>query len=254
MNYKAIGEMGQNCVIGELSKFSLGVAHVLSDNYPFDLIVIAGGKLFRLQVKTSTENKNDEYVSFSLKCNNWHDGTIKKYTQEDCDAFALYDLVQHRCFLLSPKEFVGKGSFIVRYQKAKTTNRYGINWWEDYIISRRRIEEVFGYDIGEIEWNFATDVKEKRARQKRSKKVYDVICLECGRTFQTGHKNAKCCSSHCKAAKSRRVERPSKEDLIDLIKEKSILSIGKSFGVSDNAVRKWARTYEIDIHALKTLN
>ena len=44
---------------------------------------------------------------------------------------------------------------------------------------------------------------------------------------------------------SRKVERPSKEDLIVLIENNSMVTLGKMFGVSDNAVRKWANSYGI---------
>lgn len=43
----------------------------------------------------------------------------------------------------------------------------------------------------------------------------------------------------------RKVDRPSKEELQHLIKTCPMTKIGKMFGVSDNAVRKWARRYGI---------
>lgn len=45
---------------------------------------------------------------------------------------------------------------------------------------------------------------------------------------------------------TRKVERPSKEDLINLIKEKSIVKIAKQFKVTDNTIRKWCELYNID--------
>lgn len=41
--------------------------------------------------------------------------------------------------------------------------------------------------------------------------------------------------------KRRKVERPSKEELIQLISQYSILELGKQFGVSDTAIRKWLK-------------
>jgi hypothetical protein len=43
--------------------------------------------------------------------------------------------------------------------------------------------------------------------------------------------------------KKRKVNRPSKEELSALINEKPWTHIAKTFGVTDNAVRKWARCY-----------
>ena len=43
----------------------------------------------------------------------------------------------------------------------------------------------------------------------------------------------------------RKVERPSKEDLTNLIESVPIETIGKQYGVSGNAVRKWCKSYGI---------
>lgn len=39
--------------------------------------------------------------------------------------------------------------------------------------------------------------------------------------------------------------KPSKEELKILIKEKSMVKIGKMYGVSDNSVRKWCKKYDL---------
>jgi hypothetical protein len=44
---------------------------------------------------------------------------------------------------------------------------------------------------------------------------------------------------------TRKVARPSKEELQILIDTHTMVAIGKQFGVSDNAVRKWAKRYGI---------
>lgn len=49
----------------------------------------------------------------------------------------------------------------------------------------------------------------------------------------------------------RKVERPSKEELISLIKSKPMTAIGVQYGVSDNAVRKWAMSYDIDFKKIR---
>ena len=44
---------------------------------------------------------------------------------------------------------------------------------------------------------------------------------------------------------SRKVERPNREQLKKDIGMNSWLALGKKYGVSDNAVRKWARKYNL---------
>lgn len=55
----------------------------------------------------------------------------------------------------------------------------------------------------------------------------------------------KYCSSECSKKATRKVERPSKEELIELMKTMNWSEIGRKYGVSDNAIRKWARNYKI---------
>ena len=59
-------------------------------------------------------------------------------------------------------------------------------------------------------------------------------------------KTSEMCLS-CRGMSRRTVERPSKEELQKLIQENSFCAIGRMFGVSDNAVRKWAINYDLEI-------
>lgn len=43
---------------------------------------------------------------------------------------------------------------------------------------------------------------------------------------------------------SRKVKRPSYKVLIEELKKTSFLAVGRKYGVSDNAVRKWLKTYQ----------
>ena len=49
----------------------------------------------------------------------------------------------------------------------------------------------------------------------------------------------------CYRLSSRKTEWPSKEELKELIRTKSFVQIGKDFGVSDNAVRRWCKGYNL---------
>lgn len=77
---------------------------------------------------------------------------------------------------------------------------------------------------------------------KRSKK--ENICPKCGSIISCN--KAKLCSK-CSHESHRKVERPSKEVLIEDIKTLSMIKVGKKYGVSDNAIRKWCKGYEIKI-------
>ena len=116
----------------------------------------------------------------------------------------------------------------------------------------------------------------KRLKEELEKCV--LLCCRCHREFHSGHitpkfkamskkiilcedikkKEIKRCSlcsnetfgskvtglcSTCYKKSIRMVERPSKEKLEALIKEKTWTNIGQKYKVSDNAIRNWAKSY-----------
>jgi hypothetical protein len=86
----------------------------------------------------------------------------------------------------------------------------------------------------------------------RNMKAYRP-CETCGVTFKAGHRAQRYCSHRCsgrgegaaRAAFARRqVERPPYEQLRAEISALGWSAVGRRYGVSDNAIRKWMRRYE----------
>lgn len=76
-------------------------------------------------------------------------------------------------------------------------------------------------------------------------KPYDIlptgICPSC----KNDAYGTKYCSTKCSAKGNRKVKRPSKNMLKQLLKESNFSAIGREYGVSDNSVRKWAKSYNL---------
>jgi len=70
-------------------------------------------------------------------------------------------------------------------------------------------------------------------------------CKICNEQFETKNDKQKYCKPNCSNIGQRKVERPSNAELAKLIEIISWTELGKKFGVSDNAVRKWAKKYEL---------
>lgn len=85
----------------------------------------------------------------------------------------------------------------------------------------------------------------KIAPVKGVKKTF--VCKFCEGTFKETHKGQIFCSSKCSGEYTRKVHRPTKEILEDLIKTTSFRAIGKMYGVTDNSVRKWAVNYGLPV-------
>jgi len=69
------------------------------------------------------------------------------------------------------------------------------------------------------------------------------LCKVCGCEFTPRSARNEFCSIKCLGVYSRRVEHPTKDELGEDIKKLSWLAMGRKYGVSDNAVRKWAKAY-----------
>lgn len=78
-------------------------------------------------------------------------------------------------------------------------------------------------------------------------------CLRCGAEFLPKYGGQRYCSQACGSRhdrsreprpESRKVLRPSYEQLMTDLESMSFLAVGRKYGVSDNAVRKWIRWYE----------
>jgi hypothetical protein len=83
--------------------------------------------------------------------------------------------------------------------------------------------------------------------------VEPVACQRCGSHFTPRRRGQTYCSRYCASrwrrtgrprVAARRVERPPYQQLLAEIDEHGYLGVGRRYGVSDNAVRKWVRQYE----------
>jgi hypothetical protein len=80
-----------------------------------------------------------------------------------------------------------------------------------------------------------------------------LVCPVCETVFEAKlslllRRNARYCSEKCRGIADRKVERPSALYLAELMRDiGNWTKIGLIYGVSDNAVRKWAKTYGLDL-------
>lgn len=72
-------------------------------------------------------------------------------------------------------------------------------------------------------------------------KVVNQFCKVCDITLQEGQESY--CSNQCRGLGRRVTDRPSREQLAADIMAMQLTSVGKKYGVSDNAIRKWAKSY-----------
>lgn len=123
----------------------------------------------------------------------------------------------------------------------ETTNLYHKEIAEKWEVS---IEMVQGINTGRY-WKYdrtypIQDRYSYLTRQDKKKKE-KIYCIDCGKEIVYGALRCEKCAKIF----TRKCERPSREILKNMIRTLSFVSIGKQFGVSDNAVRKWCDNYNL---------
>lgn len=75
-------------------------------------------------------------------------------------------------------------------------------------------------------------------------KISDHVCPVCKKEFKAA-RYIKFCSQECSAVFHRTPNHPTKDKLLELVGKYSNCEIGRQFGVSETAVRKWKKKYEL---------
>ena len=125
---------------------------------------------------------------------------------------------------------------------------------KDFSLSQKTVSDI---NLGEIWYddNEKYPLRDKNSfckeraiykhqeKEKLKNKIPQKFCLVCGKPIF--HIDQCYCSYQCRNIGFQIAERPSREELKSLIRNKSFLSIGKQFKVSDNAIRKWCKSYQL---------
>lgn len=138
MDTKHIGDIGESCCIGKLAELGVLVATPLSDNLPFDFIIIYKNKLLKCQVKTASAYRNGA-INFDLRSHHTSHNTKHTYDETMVDCFMLYSPKGY-AYILGPEDFVGRTGFVIRVECAKN-NQKG-NAHDEYVVTRKRLDNI----------------------------------------------------------------------------------------------------------------
>lgn len=186
----------------------------------YDFVVDYNGELLRIQCKSSIhplrKDGTRDLEAFSFSAVSQTTNTVKtvrhRYSSSDIDYFATF--FQGNVYVVPVDEC--STSKTLRFSPPLNGNKT-YNKAEDYLITNY-FNSRFDYD---------------NDNNLIEKKYY---CLNCEKNIVS--KEGGICHQ-CLSLKSRKTERPTREELKNLIRTKSFLEIARIYGVSDNAIRKW---------------
>jgi hypothetical protein len=101
--------------------------------------------------------------------------------------------------------------------------------------------------------NCAATLDTHCGRKGKGSPLVPQQCVRCDTEFMPKYRGQRYCSRYCGSrwdrtgkpvAGARKVERPPYPQLLREIEEHGYLGVGRRYGVSDNAIRKWVRQYE----------
>src|SRR6185503_16057978 len=139
MNWKHLGDIAQGAVIGKLAEFGILCAIPMTDNMPFDIIAIANNKLFRIQVKGSSDTRRGG-TYFKLSSSDWYTGKRTVYNIDMCDLIACYNYNTKDVYILEPKDFVNRSGITIRHEPPKQNQKVNCNFKEDYILNENIVK------------------------------------------------------------------------------------------------------------------
>ncbi len=214
-------------VMSELVNYGV-VSIPYGNSARYDCILDIDGKYFRIQIKSL--NMIDENIIVIPMSNSRLAGgsgsVLKEYTSDEVEFIAIW--FNNKIYLFNPD--LARKTFTVRIKKPTQPNQH---WIEDFEISK-----VLNIQIK----SWVSLKEETRKLNNPSGEKQKYLCIDCG--VPVWNPNSRCvsCARKIRAAGS---NKPSREVLKNEIKDTSFTTIGKKYGVTDNAVRKWCVSYEL---------
>ncbi len=135
LNLKAKGDLAELSVAVDLLRRGHKIAIPYGEDCDYDLILIRGGQLERVQVKHA---RSDGAV-INVRCHSHSltNGKIRRtkhYTAKTIDLLAVYDATSDRCYYVPAKELgAGRSSFHLRLTPARNGQRLGTRPAEHYL-------------------------------------------------------------------------------------------------------------------------
>lgn len=205
------------------------------DNGRYDLIVDINGHLLRVQVKTASlhYDTDNEACGIKFSCKsakiNTKESYTKRYSKEEIDYFATY--WNYKAYVVPVEETSSQK--ILRFYETKNNQDDMASFLEDYTIEKQWSKFLSNLDEKIEEPILNNQIIEYKKENNATK----YFCKRCGK--EISYKAEHC--PQCYQYLLRKVDRPDRKKLKELIRDIPFTQIAKEYGVSDKAVSKWCK-------------
>ena len=193
----------------------------------YDCILDIQGDLYKIQIKSVNQIDDDRILVPFHNTRMSANGVVSKdYTPDEVDFIGI--IYNYKIYLF-PSE-IGVKNLTVRISRNDNCS--------NTITKLHYLEDFEIHKILDIDLHSWVDLKEEtRKTNGENNLTSKCFCKNCGAPISKG---ATLCIT-CARQASKKVERPNRTELKNLIRTMGFSQIGKNFGVTDNAVRKWCK-------------
>jgi hypothetical protein len=124
---KRLGERAEAAFLAKASGLGFGVAKPWGDSDRYDFIVDAGGRLWRVQVKSS--HRAGKYGEYHFRMS---DNSFQTYEENEIDALVCYVAPMDAWYVFPPEVFRGRRSltfFGGSVRRLSKFEKYREGWW-----------------------------------------------------------------------------------------------------------------------------
>lgn len=165
---------------------------------------------------------------------------LEECSREELDSKEIQYIEQYNSYFCGYNQTRGGNQYSHNVKLSDADFEKIVDLLQNTTIPQKDIAELFS--VGE---DTISEINTGKSRHSSSL-LYPIrtnyvkqFCIDCGKEILCESK--RCVS--CNGKIQRKVERPSKEVLYQEIKMTSFSAVGRKYGVSDNAIRKWCKTY-----------
>jgi PD-(D/E)XK endonuclease len=135
LNLKARGDLAELMVATDLLRRGYKIAIPYGEDCDFDLVLIRGAHLERVQVKHA--RSDGAVINVRCRSHSLTNGKVRRtkhYTAKTIDLLAVYDATSERCYYVPAKELgQGRSTLYLRLKPARNGQRLRTRPAENYL-------------------------------------------------------------------------------------------------------------------------